>query len=174
MEKLLIIGPSDIESHKKFALSVFLAGSIEAGKAREWQNDLISELSKLNYNKKILICNPRRYDWNPIWNQKPNHPELIKQIEWELDNLTSSSIIFFNFADDTMSPISLLELGIISMLQTIQEKPILLIVHIDKNYLRTENIMTTLNFLDLYYNVDYNLIQDDFNLATELLISYLK
>jgi hypothetical protein len=45
--------------------SVFLAGSIEMGKAILWQDDMTKELSDLP----VTVINPRRNDLNPDWEQ---------------------------------------------------------------------------------------------------------
>ncbi len=43
--------------------SIFLAGSIEMGKATPWQDKLVSDLSDSN----VVIYNPRRTDWDENW-----------------------------------------------------------------------------------------------------------
>lgn len=87
---------------------LFLAGSIEMGTAEDWQTKVISELDKCNG----YILNPRRDDWDSSWEQNINNPQFFEQVNWELDMLDMSDIIFMYFDPNTKSSISLLELGL--------------------------------------------------------------
>lgn len=89
--------------------SIFLAGSIEMGKAEDWQA-MIPELFK--DREDLTFFNPRRDDWDSSWEQKESNPEFNKQVNWELDHLEKADIIFMYFSPETKSPISLLELGL--------------------------------------------------------------
>jgi hypothetical protein len=89
-------------------ISVFLGGSIEMGKAEDWQKVLIKALS----DKQIIFLNPRRNDWDSTWEQKITNPEFKLQVTWELTALEFSNIIVMYFDPNTKSPISLLELGL--------------------------------------------------------------
>lgn len=89
-------------------LSIFLAGSIEMGKAIDWQTKIINSLT--NYN--ITILNPRRNDWDTSWEQNIENPKFYEQVKWELDALNISDLIVMYFDPKTMSPIVLLELGL--------------------------------------------------------------
>lgn len=86
---------------------IFLAGSIEMGKADNWQFRVESELDEY-----AIIFNPRRDDWDSTWIQSIDNPKFREQVEWELDALHLSDIIAMYFDPNTMSPISLLELGL--------------------------------------------------------------
>lgn len=88
--------------------SVFLAGSIEMGKAVDWQTDVTESLKDLE----IVVLNPRRYDWDSTWKQTKEDPQFREQVEWELNALEHASVIAMYFDPATKSPISLLELGI--------------------------------------------------------------
>jgi len=90
-------------------LTIFLAGSIEMGKAEDWQA-MIPELFK--DREYLTFFNPRRDDWDSSWEQKESNPEFNKQVNWELDHLDKADIIFMYFSPETKSPISLLELGL--------------------------------------------------------------
>lgn len=87
---------------------IFLAGSIEMGKAEDWQSRVTKELEEFD----IDILNPRRDDWDSSWEQKITNPQFYEQVDWELNSLTYADIIIMNFVPDTISPISLLELGL--------------------------------------------------------------
>jgi len=88
--------------------SVFLAGSIEMGKAENWQERITNELKKFN----VVILNPRRDDWDSSWEQKIDNPKFREQVEWELDAMNKADVIAMYFDPSTKSPISLLELGL--------------------------------------------------------------
>lgn len=88
--------------------SVFLAGSIEMGKAEDWQTRVTNGLSDLP----VTILNPRRDDWDSSWQQKKENAQFREQVEWELSALERANVIAMYFDPSTMSPISLLELGL--------------------------------------------------------------
>ena len=86
---------------------IFLAGSIEMGKAVEWQDKVSESLEEYSGN----ILNPRRSEWDSSWEQSIDNPNFKEQVTWELDGLDRSQIIFFYLDPNTKSPISLLEIG---------------------------------------------------------------
>jgi len=88
--------------------SVFLAGSIEMGKAELWQETFTERLSDLS----VTVFNPRRNDWNKEWKQDIAFPKFREQVDWEMDYLEEADVIALYFQPGTMSPISLLELGL--------------------------------------------------------------
>lgn len=102
-----IIKPSDENQEQELYPSVFLAGSIEMGKAENWQKTVEKELE----NFEITIFNPRRDDWDSSWTQEQSNPQFNHQVNWELNKLENSHIIFMYLSPETQSPISLLELG---------------------------------------------------------------
>jgi Nucleoside 2-deoxyribosyltransferase like len=88
--------------------SIFLAGSIEMGKAEDWQTLITQELEEFD----IDILNPRRRDWDSSWEQKITNPQFYQQVNWELNSLDHANIIVMYLQPGTISPISLLELGL--------------------------------------------------------------
>ena len=88
--------------------SIFLGGSIEMGKAIEWQKKIIKALADLPY----VFFNPRRDDWNNSWEQDIKDKDFNKQVSWELRGLDLANHIIIYFDPKTKSPISLLELGL--------------------------------------------------------------
>jgi Nucleoside 2-deoxyribosyltransferase like len=88
--------------------SVFLAGSIELGSARNWQTFLEEGLSGMD----ILILNPRRENWDSAWPQSKTSPQFREQVEWELHALEQANVIAMYLEPNTKSPVSLLELGL--------------------------------------------------------------
>lgn len=87
---------------------IFLAGSIEMDKAEEWQEYVTSKLE----DHKVNIMNPRRNDWNSSWKQSIDDDNFRGQVNWELDYLDQSRWIIMYLQPGTMSPISMLELGL--------------------------------------------------------------
>lgn len=87
---------------------IFLAGSIEMGKAVNWQDYVIDKLSDLD----VTILNPRRDGWDESWEQSINNPQFKEQVLWELHGLEKSSTVAMYFDPKTKAPITLLELGL--------------------------------------------------------------
>lgn len=96
------------EFPKNNDITIFAAGSIEMGKAEDWQTKLKNELEEYEVN----ILNPRRDDWDSSWEQTIDNPNFKEQVTWELDGLDLCDIIVLYFDPETDSPISLLELGL--------------------------------------------------------------
>lgn len=146
----LIAPDEDIKAQQR-KVSIFLAGSIDKGEARDWQPELTSTLSHLP----VAIYNPRRpngggFDWNA------NNNALFKeQVDWEHKHLTESSIIAMFFAKKTSSPITLLELGLFATSGR-------LIVGCEKEYWRHGNVEWVCN----HYNI--MLVDTLEELATEV------
>jgi hypothetical protein len=88
--------------------SVFLAGSIEMGKAEEWQKRIVNSTP----NKPYIFFNPRRDDWDSSWTQEITDVKFRQQVEWELEALEIADWIVMYFDPKTLSPISLIELGL--------------------------------------------------------------
>ena len=109
--------------------SVFLAGSIEMGKAEDWQARIEKELNRSD----ILILNPRRDNWNRSWKQDINNIQFKGQVEWELEAQEKSNIIALNLVAGTKSPITLLELGLFAETGK-------LIVHCPEGFWRKGNV----------------------------------
>lgn len=89
---------------------LFLAGSIDQGKAIDWQKQVVAIMSNINVN----IFNPRRDNWDSTWKQDISNPDFAKQVYWELDMIEMCDHIFFYFESDQKSPITLLELGLVA------------------------------------------------------------
>jgi hypothetical protein len=87
---------------------LFLAGSIEMGRAVLWQQQLEQALADLD----ILILNPRRDEWDASWEQHIGNAPFREQVEWELAAQEQAGLIAMYFAPGTQSPITLLELGL--------------------------------------------------------------
>ncbi len=108
MTKSIEIQAPNMLKLKKGYTSVFLAGSIEMGKAIEWQKKVVDETTDLPY----IYFNPRRDDWDNSWEQSIDDKNFKEQVTWELEALEMADYIFMYFDPKTQSPISLLELGL--------------------------------------------------------------
>lgn len=101
--------PNDTGTDKEGRFSIFLAGSIEMGKAEQWQEKVQSALEDQD---DLVIYNPRRDDWDSTWKQTIDDDNFYGQVKWEHDHLKMCDIIFLYFEASSKSPISLLELGL--------------------------------------------------------------
>lgn len=88
--------------------SIFLAGSIEMGKAELWQDTFVKRFADTD----CVIYNPRRDDWDSSWEQTKENAQFREQVEWELNALQLSQLIVVYFDPNTQSPITLMELGL--------------------------------------------------------------
>lgn len=125
-----VVNPPEIYKFSK-NISIFLAGSIEMGKAEDWQKKVIDSLEFYN----LTVYNPRRNDWNSDWEQKIYDKNFKEQVEWELNHIEKSNYVVFYFQKDTISPITLLELGICA-----EKKPEKTIVCCPEGYFRKGNV----------------------------------
>lgn len=108
---------------------IFLAGSIEQGKADFWQNKMTEKLSDLP----VSVFNPRRKDWNSNLRQDITEPKFKEQVDWELNCLEESDVVALYLQAGMLSPISLLEFGLYA-----REKK--LIVCCEKDFWRRGNV----------------------------------
>lgn len=61
---------------------IFLAGSIEMGKAIDWQKRVIELIGIKPTHIRYTIFNPRRKDWDTTVEQKAEDPKLFQQVTW--------------------------------------------------------------------------------------------
>ena len=89
---------------------IFLAGTIDNGNSKDWQQELINELGQIEIecNTYFEVYNPRRKNWV----KNPSKDLMEEQIKWEQDHLDESDLIIMVFSNKSQSPISLLELGL--------------------------------------------------------------
>lgn len=97
-----------IQPPNKIPIRIFLGGSIEQGKAIKWQDEIINTFS----NEPIIFMNPRRDDWDPTWIQSIDNPNFFEQVNWELDSLEMADYIVMFIDPNTLSPITLMEIGL--------------------------------------------------------------
>jgi hypothetical protein len=106
---VLIVKPPTPIPDRPGARYVFLAGSIEQGKAIDWQTAIEQQLDDI---EDLVVLNPRRDDWDASWTQSIDDPQFRGQVEWELDGMERADVVAMYFAAGTKSPITLLELGL--------------------------------------------------------------
>jgi len=97
---------------------IFLAGGIS--NCPNWQELLESHLKFAFGDKKFVIANPRREDFDLA-----DKRATIQQIEWEHKMLERCDTLLFWFPDETLCPITLYELGA----YTNQKKNLIVGVH---------------------------------------------
>lgn len=114
--------------------SVFLAGSIEMGRAELWQPRVAERFLTAGHN----VFDPRRIDWDSSWVQDPAPgTSFEQQVSWELDHLERANLVFFRFGAEGPAIVSMLEAGL--MIGT--TKPTVLLV--DPAYVRRGNLVIT-------------------------------
>lgn len=104
--------PQQFPDRSAYKQVIFLAGSIEMGKAEEWRKKVVETISGIHTMNHICLLNPRRDDWDSTWEQSITNDKFREQVEWELEGLERATHIIFYFDPNTTSPITLLELGL--------------------------------------------------------------
>ena len=94
MPQMIEIKAPDDYSGIKGKKSIFLAGSIEMGKAENWQERVAASLRHMD----VLLLNPRRTHWDVTWDQSADNPDFKKQVDWELDALDHADRVIMYFA----------------------------------------------------------------------------
>lgn len=107
MKNTYFESPDNISYRDFTKPSVFLAGSIEQGKAVDWQSLAKEELIKNNF----VVFNPRRQDWNAELPQTYVNAQMNQQICWEDNAMKNADAILMYLQPGTLSPISLFEFG---------------------------------------------------------------
>lgn len=145
------IKPLDLEIYQEHSVNIFLAGSIENGKADDWQKDIVEYIKNFFSEFNVNIFNPRRDDWDSGWEQSIKNKNFKDQVYWEMDHLDSSDIIFFNILGDTLSPITLLELG-----YECKSTNKVIIINCEEQFWRKGNVevVAERNNLPLFTNLD--------------------
>lgn len=103
------------------------------GAAVNWQERLEQELADYD----IVICNPRRDDWDSSWVQDISHPQFSEQVRWEMEHLENVDLKVFYFDPKGLAPITLLELGLSS---ATRQAPDNVIVCCPEGYWRRGNV----------------------------------
>ena len=103
---LVVLHPhEDAPENAEGYTTVFLAGTIDMGNSVDWQTEA-AELFRAKEGN-FLLFNPRQEEWHP-----EREGEMDYQVSWELEHLESADFILMNILSGSLSPISLLELGL--------------------------------------------------------------
>lgn len=125
--KKVFRAPEEIPLQSEFK-TIFLAGSIEMDKAIDWQKHCEELLQD-----QFVIFNPRRKEWDSSWSQTIENENFKQQVDWELNALEKADIVIMYFAENTMSPISLLEFGLYAQSNKMK-------VVVEENFWRKGNV----------------------------------
>lgn len=134
----VVTAPNPLQEYAQ--VKVFLAGTIEEGKSLDWQQETIKYIQDNHGAVDIAVFNPRREMWSSL-----DQENLEEQITWELKNLHNADIVFLSFLEDSKSPVSMLEFGMLCEKINNDSGQILIVVCPEKFY-RYDNIRTTINF----------------------------
>lgn len=144
-----VIKPPNSFKNLDLRKSIFLAGSIEMGNAPMWQPIVENRLESYDG----IILNPRRDDWDSTWVQSKDNPKVREQVEWELNGLSAVNLIVMYLAGNTISPISLLELGLHSTDN--------IIVYVDNEFKRKGNVEIVSERYGIQCFNDFDMFLDD-------------
>jgi len=109
-----IITPDQLSSTKHQFPHLFLAGSIEQGKATNWQQKAIQFYDAQQNLSDVVIVNPRRETWDADLDQRIENREFNFQVSFELDYLERADAVIMWLEPGTLSPISLFEFGLMT------------------------------------------------------------
>jgi hypothetical protein len=106
----IFTAPESLHNVDNYKTRIFLAGSIDNGKAANWQ---LEASRKIGYKGLLNTCifNPRRLDWDSDLDAMKVSPTLYQQVSWELQALEKATLVIMYFEPGSISPVSLLELG---------------------------------------------------------------
>ncbi|HEY8966221.1 MAG TPA: nucleoside 2-deoxyribosyltransferase domain-containing protein [Candidatus Methylacidiphilales bacterium] len=97
--------------------SLFLGGTIDMGGGERWQERVVQGVFARFPD--ALILNPRREEWDASWKAVPENPEFAGQVRWEMEGQERAGVRVYYFAENSRSPITLLELGKYGTLPTL-------------------------------------------------------
>jgi Nucleoside 2-deoxyribosyltransferase like len=145
--------PKNFAARNRERKSVFLAGSIEMGKAENWQQEATNTFNLSGWD----VLNPRRDDWDSSWSQDFENPQFYQQVSWELTALEHADLIVMYFDPKTKSPISLLELGLFARSGKLK-------VICPDGFWRKGNVEVVCNFYNIPFYNDWAVFWLDMNL----------
>ena len=133
--------PKEIAADKSFT-KIFLAGTIDMGKSRDWQMEIYETFSGID--GRYILYNPRQENWDAT---RPG--EMDYQVRWELDHLEDADMVIMYILGTSKSPISLLEMGL-------HAKSDKMHVICEKDFYRYDNVRITCEYygVPLYDDLD--------------------
>lgn len=140
---LVIKAPNSYDAASKY--TIFLAGSIDMGRARAWHEDVIKGLADLD----ILILSPKRDDWDASWEQCRTCEPFREQVLWENDAMAAADMIVFCMTAESKAPITMYEYGRYASLKEC-------IVCVEEGFYRQGNfdIYAELDKVPMYHDLD--------------------
>ena len=120
-------------------ISLFLAGGITD--CPDWQAEMVESLKDLEIN----LYNPRRTNW--VYGVD----SLEEQVKWEHEALREADAILFWFPSETLCPITLFELGAMTMTNKI------IFVGVSPEYKRVRDIEVQLKLVRPDIPIHYTL-----------------
>ncbi|KAF1985477.1 hypothetical protein K402DRAFT_394811 [Aulographum hederae CBS 113979] len=90
--------------------TLFLSGSIPSSTSpsHAWRTRLSNSLTHLP----LTILDPTRPDWDSSWKESLSDPRFAEQTAWELEWLRKADMVAIWIAEETLAPVTLLELGL--------------------------------------------------------------
>ena len=142
--------------------SIFLAGTIDNGNPNldDWQTEFVNDVEQHSPNI-YDFYNPRRENWDSELVTQFENPVFYQQVTWEISAMSKADIIVMYFLPDSISPITLLELGLFA-----ESKK--LIVCCPKEYWRSGNVQIVCDMFNVPLYEDINQIIELFKLRTIL------
>lgn len=87
--------------------TIFLAGSIDMGKARPWHEEVFEALAPFD----ITLLSPKREEWDASWDQCKDCEPFREQVLWEHKGMEDADCIIFCFTKESKAPVTMYELG---------------------------------------------------------------
>lgn len=137
------------QKYKKDRYTIFLGGSIEMGNCDNWQQKIILDLQ----NENVILLNPRRDNFDHTQLQSIDNKYFRDQVNWELDGLSNADLIVINLLPGTYSPISLLEIGLFTKIDSNNDK---MLICCPEGFWRKGNIEIISNRFGINLFQDYN------------------
>lgn len=134
-------------------ISVFLAGSIDMGSARNWQQDLID---RFDHHDDVAFYNPRRAEGFSS-DQSLENDVFVEQVNWEIDNIINSGVVVMYITAESKAPISLLEFGFCMAHKKIKN----VVVGVEPGFWRRGNIEVMCNRFEIPLHEDLDDVETD-------------
>jgi Nucleoside 2-deoxyribosyltransferase like len=131
-----LIKPDSSNQVNTFPTTIFLAGTIDNGNSIDWQSEVYSKL----IDSDLTFYNPRRDTWIDSTECNIHNKDFNYQVNWELDNLENCSIVFCFIGGNSLSPITLMELGWLAAHNQYSSNPITTIIICEPSFWRRGNI----------------------------------
>ena len=119
--------------------SVFLAGAIDNGTARDWRSELMEYFDGDDRYNGLVFYNPLADNWDPNLQMSITCERFEQQVNWELDMLRNAFLVVFFFPAESVAPISLFELGFVC------DEPDRVMVVAEEGYWRRGNLEVICN-----------------------------